>query len=276
MYLSSHFGTQIAAVFLLNLMICTSRSAEFHPVDQRSATPTSTHHENNASSMTRPSVLKRLPRFRSLHTASTDPYNAFLSQYPVPRSPSSDSKPDSPIYGKSIALKDNICTNDALPTTCASRTLESTSLEPNPLIPMPPVIPAVFCLLRWDVGRGTWFMVDYFSPFDATVVTLLRDAGAVITGKTNMDEFAMGSTSTNNLVSVVNPHRGKMGEELSAGGSSGGSAAAVAAGLAWGYYLLLSIYSHILSLLFLFCSLGCLFFGVQWMLLNGCCGWCSW
>ena len=99
--------------------------------------PTSTHHENNASSMTRPSVLKRLPRFRSLHTASTDPYNAFLSQYPIPLSPSSDSKPDSPIYGKSIALKDNICTNDALPTTCASRTLESTSLIPIPLSQSP-------------------------------------------------------------------------------------------------------------------------------------------
>ena len=68
-------------------------------------------------------------------------------------------------------------------------------------------------------------------------MTLLRDAGAVITGKTNMDEFAMGSTSTNNVVSVINPHRGRKGEELSAGGSSGGSAAAVAAGLAWGYVL---------------------------------------
>lgn len=52
-----------------------------------------------------------------------------------------------------------------------------------------------------------------------------------------MDEFAMGSTSTNNLVNVINPHRGSNGEELSAGGSSGGSAAAVAAGLVWGYLL---------------------------------------
>jgi aspartyl-tRNA(Asn)/glutamyl-tRNA(Gln) amidotransferase subunit A len=49
-----------------------------------------------------------------------------------------------------------------------------------------------------------------------------------------MDEFGMGSTSTNNLISVINPHRGKEGEELSAGGSSGGSAAVVASGLTWG------------------------------------------
>jgi aspartyl-tRNA(Asn)/glutamyl-tRNA(Gln) amidotransferase subunit A len=68
-------------------------------------------------------------------------------------------------------------------------------------------------------------------------VTLLREAGAEITGKTNMDEFAMGSTSTNNALNVINPHRGSSGEELCAGGSSGGSAAAVAAGLAWGLSL---------------------------------------
>jgi len=46
----------------------------------------------------------------------------------------------------------------------------------------------------------------------------------------------MGSTSTNNIISVINPHHGANGEKLSAGGSSGGSAAAVSAGLVWGYY----------------------------------------
>ena len=79
--------------------------------------------------------------------------------------------------------------------------------------------------------------VGYRSPFDATVVTRLKDAGAVITGKTNMDEFAMGSSSTNNVLNVINPHRGDHGEELCAGGSSGGSAVAVAAGLVWGLNL---------------------------------------
>jgi aspartyl-tRNA(Asn)/glutamyl-tRNA(Gln) amidotransferase subunit A len=50
-----------------------------------------------------------------------------------------------------------------------------------------------------------------------------------------MDEFAMGSTSTNTPLTVINPHRGPDGEELSAGGSSGGSAVAVASGLTWGF-----------------------------------------
>jgi aspartyl-tRNA(Asn)/glutamyl-tRNA(Gln) amidotransferase subunit A len=82
--------------------------------------------------------------------------------------------------------------------------------------------------------RRVELTVDYISPFDATIVTLLKEAGAEITGKTNMDEFAMGSTSTNNVVSVINPYRGLKGEHLCAGGSSGGSAVSVAAGFVWG------------------------------------------
>jgi aspartyl-tRNA(Asn)/glutamyl-tRNA(Gln) amidotransferase subunit A len=49
-----------------------------------------------------------------------------------------------------------------------------------------------------------------------------------------MDEFGMGSTSTNTILPVINPHKGPKGELLSAGGSSGGSAVSVAAGLTWG------------------------------------------
>ncbi|CAL1714476.1 unnamed protein product [Somion occarium] len=76
---------------------------------------------------------------------------------------------------------------------------------------------------------------NFHSPFDATVVQLLRSAGADIIGKANCDEFGMGSLNVYSVHGpVVNPH--EPNERRSAGGSSGGSAAAVAAGMCdvWG------------------------------------------
>ncbi|KAF2852793.1 glutamyl-tRNA amidotransferas-like protein [Plenodomus tracheiphilus IPT5] len=100
------------------------------------------------------------------------------------------------VKNKPIAIKDNICTKDSK-TTASSAILE-----------------------------------NFTSPYDATVVKLLQDAGAVMMGKTNMDEFGMGSHSANSHFGPVKMQRYK-GEEASAGGSSGGSALAVASGQCW-------------------------------------------
>ncbi|MBN3798355.1 amidase, partial [Burkholderia sp. Ac-20392] len=87
----------------------------------------------------------------------------------------------------------------------------------------------VFVTRGWHSTAGSKMLANYESPFDATVVARLQAAGMVTLGKTNMDEFAMGSSNENSAFGAV---KNPWDTNAVPGGSSGGSSAAVAARLA--------------------------------------------
>jgi aspartyl-tRNA(Asn)/glutamyl-tRNA(Gln) amidotransferase subunit A len=108
--------------------------------------------------------------------------------------------------------------------------------DARPLEGVPLAIKDLFCTKGVRTTAGSNILNNFVPPYESTVTQNLWDAGAVMLGKTNMDEFAMGSSNeTSYFKPVVNPWRARnSNQHLVPGGSSGGSAAAVAASLAFG------------------------------------------
>ncbi|KAL7003886.1 Trimeric GatFAB AmidoTransferase(AdT) complex subunit [Cystobasidiomycetes sp. EMM_F5] len=153
----------------------------------------------------------RLVRFNS-NAARLDPYNAFITRFAEETRALNSQAAPGRLSHLSISIKDNICI--ASKPSLATGLLSSTApaLEQNDQ--------------RISTTCASRMLADYQSPYDATVVRLIREAGSRIIGKTNMDEFGMGSYG---IHSHSGPVHNPVDTTRVAGGSSSGAAANVAA-----------------------------------------------
>ena len=161
---------------------------KIHQMSLRALQAAIAHRELSASEVMQAS----LERIRSME-ASLGAFISLDEEAAVRQAKAVDANPEAgALQGIPVVVKDNICVKQGR-TTCASKILK-----------------------------------DFVSPYSATVVEKLTEAGCILVGKTNLDEFGMGSTTEHSAFHITrNPH------DLARvpGGSSGGSAAAVAAGM---------------------------------------------
>ncbi|MDD5167229.1 MAG: Asp-tRNA(Asn)/Glu-tRNA(Gln) amidotransferase subunit GatA [Syntrophales bacterium] len=135
------------------------------------------------------------------------------------------------VYGRIDAVEDRVHSYISLMRDAAFAQAEAADKSIKDgnikaLTGIPIAMKDIYCMKGFTTTCGSRILHNFIPPYDATVVEKLRDAGAVFTGKTNMDEFAMGSSTETSSFGVT---RNPWDLDRIPGGSSGGSAAAVAA-----------------------------------------------
>ena len=130
-------------------------------------------------------------------------------------------------YNNTLNAFVTVCEESAL-TQAAQADAARANGQNAPLLGIPLAHKDIFCTSGIKTSCGSKVLQNFTAPYDATVVSRLSDSGAVMLGKTNMDEFAMGSS---NETSYFGPVKNPWDTDRVPGGSSGGSAAAIAADL---------------------------------------------